>query len=53
MTRLRGTWVLSVKLRQCRVLNFLYLHRLDRPGKHQRVELADSALAKAYAFCDD
>jgi len=53
MTRLRGTWVWSVKLRQCLAPYFLYLHRLDRLGKHQRVELVDSDLAKAYAFCDD
>lgn len=53
MVRLRGSWVWSVKLRQCLVPYFLYLHRLDRPGKHQRIELVDSALCKAYAFCDD
>lgn len=53
MTRMRGTWIWSNELRQCLVPYFLHLHRLDRPGKHQRVELVDPTLCKTYPFCDD
>ena len=53
MSKQRGRWHWKVSLRECLVGYFIYLHRLDIPSRHQRVQLLDPELIKKYGFSEE